>query len=102
MLQNMGTFDRIIRFIVGSILMALAYYYRDLPYSFLGWLGAIPLATSLFGYCPFYSIVGVRTDGKLTKQLFHYRFHTSTRLSLSGVRFDSSFVQRRTTCLTKQ
>jgi Protein of unknown function (DUF2892) len=64
-MQNTGVFDRIVRFVVGIALMASAYYYSDLPYGYLGWLGIIPLVTSVIGYCPLYSILGVRTDGKL-------------------------------------
>jgi hypothetical protein len=64
MLQNTGIVDRIVRFAIGVGLMGFAYYYRDLPYSYLGWLGIVPLVTALAGYCPLYSALGVRTDGK--------------------------------------
>lgn len=62
MTSNVGGFDRIIRVLVGLLLISTAFYWSNEPYSYLGWLGLIPIATALFGYCPLYSILDVRTD----------------------------------------
>lgn len=49
MIQNIGTSDRVIRILVGVVLIAASL----LGYiGAWGWLGVIPLATGLFRFCP--------------------------------------------------
>lgn len=55
---NMGSIDRVIRAIVGLVLIALVFVG---PQTAWGWLGLIPLATAFMGNCPAYSILGVKT-----------------------------------------
>jgi Protein of unknown function (DUF2892) len=62
MFINVGTVDRIIRVVAGVALIALALLAPDIRFSYLGWLGIIPIVTAIVGYCPLYSILGVRTD----------------------------------------
>jgi Protein of unknown function (DUF2892) len=64
---NVGVFDRIIRLVAGGLLVGHAVYSANMPYSYLGWLGLIPIATAIFGYSPVYSILGVRTDGRIAR-----------------------------------
>jgi Protein of unknown function (DUF2892) len=59
---NVGVIDRVVRLLVGTLLIGMTFYWSNAPYSYLGWLGLIPIATALFGYCPLYSILDVRTD----------------------------------------
>jgi hypothetical protein len=71
MQQNVGSLDRALRFVVGLGLIALALGLHDpanAPQSGLwwGWIGIIPLATSIFGTCPVYSLLGLSTCGKRT------------------------------------
>ena len=47
---NVGTTDRIIRVVVGLIIIALGVYFN----SWWGLIGVIPLATGLFKCCPLY------------------------------------------------
>ena len=59
--RNVGTIDRALRAIVGIILIALVFAG---PKTMWGWIGLIPLATAVFGYCPPYSILGWNTAKK--------------------------------------
>lgn len=59
--RNVGTIDRALRAIVGIILIALVFVG---PKTAWGWLGLIPLATAIIGYCPPYSIFGWSTASK--------------------------------------
>ncbi len=55
---NVGGMDRILRIVVGLVLIALAV---TGAISWWGWLGVIPLATGLFRFCPAYSLLGMNT-----------------------------------------
>ncbi|MBC3884447.1 YgaP family membrane protein [Undibacterium griseum] len=56
---NVGSIDRIVRIIVGLALIGWALAGGPL----WAWIGIVPLATSLFGFCPLYSILGLNTCG---------------------------------------
>jgi hypothetical protein len=56
--NNVGNIDRIIRVVVGIILVGNVFYALQLP---IGWLGVILILTGVTGKCPFYSIVGINT-----------------------------------------
>ncbi|AOY88254.1 hypothetical protein BKP64_08805 [Marinobacter salinus] len=58
---NMGSTDRIIRAIIGIVLLALVFVGPQTPW---GWIGIVPLATALVGICPAYSILGIKTCKK--------------------------------------
>ena len=58
MARNVGSIDRAVRIILGLVLIALVFVGPQTPW---GWLGLIPLATGLFGFCGLYSLIGVRT-----------------------------------------
>jgi hypothetical protein len=60
---NMGTVDRVIRVIVGVVLLWYALLAPATGYNFIGWIGIIPLVTAALGICPLYSILGVSTGG---------------------------------------
>jgi hypothetical protein len=69
MTRNIGTVDRVLRFLVGLALIALALGLHDpanAPASGLwwGWIGLVPLLTAIFGTCPAYSLLGMSTCGK--------------------------------------
>ncbi|MGO9544145.1 MAG: DUF2892 domain-containing protein [Rhodomicrobium sp.] len=55
---NVGTIDRILRIIVGAALLYWGVYVQG---AWWGWIGVVPVLTALVGYCPAYSIVGLRT-----------------------------------------
>ena len=58
MSKNIGTIDRIVRLIVGAVLIALVFVGPQTPW---GWIGLIPIATALVRWCPAYRLLGVRT-----------------------------------------
>lgn len=57
-LKNLGSADRIIRIVLGIILLSLTVVG---PKSLWGLVGLVPLLTAVIGWCPAYSIVGLRT-----------------------------------------
>jgi hypothetical protein len=59
---NVGKLDRVARVILGLVLIGYAIVSTNVPYSYFGWLGLIPVATGFFGYCPLYSILRISTD----------------------------------------
>jgi ABC-type polysaccharide/polyol phosphate export permease len=65
MSTNVGSIDRALRFVVGFVLISLVFFGPQTPW---GWIGVIPLLTSLIGYCPAYSILGVSTCPRVDKK----------------------------------
>jgi len=58
MKKNVGNIERAIRIIVGLVLISLVFIG---PQSAWGWIGVVPLATGLVGWCPPYSLLGINT-----------------------------------------
>lgn len=58
MVRNIGTTERIIRAIIGIALIALVFVGPQTPW---GWIGIIPLATAVLGWCPPYALLGINT-----------------------------------------
>lgn len=58
MQSNVGGIDRILRIAVGAGLVALA---ATGTVGVWGWLGLLPLATGLVGWCPPYALFGWNT-----------------------------------------
>ena len=56
---NIGNVDRIARIVVGVVLIALVFVGPQTPW---GWIGLVPLVTGLIGWCPAYTLFGVRTN----------------------------------------
>jgi hypothetical protein len=60
--KNVGSADKIVRIVVGIALIAFALFGpADIGWKWVGWIGVIPIATALMGWCPAYSILGLRT-----------------------------------------
>jgi hypothetical protein len=59
-MKNVGTVDKVIRIILGLVLLALVFVGPQTPW---GWIGIIPLVTGLIGFCPLYSVLGMNTCG---------------------------------------
>ncbi len=55
---NEGIGDRIIRIIIGIVLLAIVFWGPKTPW---GWLGLIPLITGIIGFCPLYTLLGIKT-----------------------------------------
>lgn len=56
--SNVGAVDRLLRVVIGAVLITLVFVG---PKTAWGWFGLIPLGTALFGTCPLYTALGVRT-----------------------------------------
>jgi hypothetical protein len=62
MTPNEGIVDRALRVIVGLALIGVALGVFGADYtSVWGWIGLVPLVTGLVGWCPLYSLFGIRT-----------------------------------------
>ncbi len=61
MVVNEGRLDSAIRVVVGVALLSFAFVSRGYWW---GWIGVVPLATGLFGYCPLYQVLGINSCGK--------------------------------------
>lgn len=58
MTRNEGSIDRLVRIVIGVVLIALVFVG---PKTAWGWIGVIPLMTGLVGKCPIYSLLGINT-----------------------------------------
>ena len=56
--QKYWKIERIVRIVGGLVLIALA---ATGTVGVWGWLGLVPLATGLVGWCPPYSLLGINT-----------------------------------------
>jgi len=65
MKSNVGTVDRILRVVVGIVLISLVFIG---PKTAWGWIGVIPLATAFVGFCPAYRLLGIGTTAKKSKE----------------------------------
>lgn len=57
-LRNEGKLDRALRVVAGLALLGLVFVG---PQTAWGWIGIVPLATGLIGWCPAYSLLGIST-----------------------------------------
>jgi hypothetical protein len=55
---NEGSIDRALRIVVGLVLISLVFIGPQSPW---GWIGVVPLATGLIGWCPAYTLFGIDT-----------------------------------------
>ena len=58
MKQNVHNIERVIRILIGLGLISLVFVGPQTPW---GWLGVIPLATGIIGWCPPYARLGIST-----------------------------------------
>ncbi len=57
---NSGGIDRVLRVVIGLVLVALTAMGQIGTW---GWIGVVPLLTGAIGICPAYSILGINTCG---------------------------------------
>ncbi|BCO25158.1 hypothetical protein MIZ03_0018 [Rhodoferax lithotrophicus] len=58
MKSNVGGIDRILRIVLGLVLIGLTLTGNI---GMWGWLGVVPLATGAIGWCPPYAMLGFST-----------------------------------------
>jgi len=62
--HNVGKTDRIIRVILGVLLIGNMFFALQHP---VGWIGVVLLVTGLAGICPVYSLLGMSTKSAAEK-----------------------------------
>jgi hypothetical protein len=62
-MSNVGSADRVARFVVGLLLIAFAIPlgFPQTGWNWVGWIGVVPLLTATFAYCPAYTAFGIST-----------------------------------------
>lgn len=55
---NVGGIDRVLRIVVGLVLLALVFVGPKTPW---GYVGLVPLLTGLLRTCPLYSLIGLNS-----------------------------------------
>lgn len=58
MLTNEAKWDRILRIVVGLVLLSLVFIG---PQTAWGYIGLVPLLTGVLGFCPLYKVFGLST-----------------------------------------
>ncbi|MFN3397432.1 MAG: DUF2892 domain-containing protein [Sulfurimicrobium sp.] len=58
MKANVGGIDKLLRIVAGAALIGLTL---SGVIGVWGWIGVIPLATGLMGWCPFYPLLGLNS-----------------------------------------
>lgn len=58
MKQNIHNIERVVRIVVGLAITSLAVIGPQTPWA---WLGLLPVATGLIGWCPPYALLGIST-----------------------------------------
>jgi ABC-type polysaccharide/polyol phosphate export permease len=62
--KNIGTVDKIIRILVGLVLIALVFVGPQTPW---GWIGVPVILIALVGWCPLYKLVGFSSCKKCSE-----------------------------------
>jgi hypothetical protein len=57
-MTNEGTIDRAVRIVLGLGVISLAFVGPRTPWAYVG---IVPLATGLLGFCPLYRVLGINT-----------------------------------------
>lgn len=57
--SNVGSVDRILRLVLGGVLILLALTGTIGPW---GWLGAVFVVTAFMKFCPIYALLGLCTN----------------------------------------
>ena len=57
MKKNVGTADKVVRWILGLVIIGIGIYFR----SWWGLIGIIPIITAIIGFCGPYALFGIST-----------------------------------------
>ena len=60
MKTNVGSIDRLVRILLGIVLLALIFVVEGNA-RWLGLVGLVPLITAFIGWCPAYALMGAST-----------------------------------------
>ena len=59
-MKNVGSTDKVIRYIIGVVLLSLLFIIPG-NLKFIGLIGLVPILTAAFSFCPLYAIFGIKT-----------------------------------------
>lgn len=59
--KNIGSVDKVLRILVGLVLIALVFVG---PQTVWGWVGVPVILIALFGWCPLYKVLGISSCQK--------------------------------------
>jgi hypothetical protein len=62
--HNVGKTDRLIRIVLGVLLIGNVFFALQHP---IGWIGVILLITGIAGTCPLYSLLGMNTKSAVER-----------------------------------
>ena len=57
MKRNIGSTDKLVRYVAGALIIGAGLYYE----SWWGAVGVVPIATALIGWCPPYALFKINT-----------------------------------------
>jgi hypothetical protein len=63
--KNVGNIDKVLRIVAGAVLIGLTL---SGIIGVWGWIGVVPLATGLLGWCPAYTLLGIKTCPMTSKK----------------------------------
>ena len=63
MVKNVGSTDKIIRWIIGLLLISIIFLVHS-AWRWVGLIGFIPILTGSINYCPLYQVIGISTAKK--------------------------------------
>lgn len=58
MIKNVGSADKVVRFVLGLALLSQVFWGLQTPW---GWLGVVLVGTALMNFCPLYVALGMNT-----------------------------------------
>ena len=64
-MKNVGGIDKILRIVAGLALISLVFIG---PKTLWGLVGLVPLLTGVFGFCPFYPLLGLNSCPTASKK----------------------------------
>ena len=62
-MKNVGKTDKLLRIVLGIILLSLLFLLEG-DAKYFGLIGVVPLFTGLANYCPLYKLLGIDTNKK--------------------------------------
>jgi hypothetical protein len=60
MKSNVGSIDRVVRVLIGLVLLSL-FFLLEGKAKYFGLIGLVPLLTAAIGFCPLYTVIGLST-----------------------------------------
>lgn len=60
MKANMGNTDRVVRIVLGLVLLSILWVAQG-NLKWFGLIGLVPIATALMSFCPMYAALGINT-----------------------------------------